>query len=255
MSSEGDKFRMRAALHNLPSCMTHISSALTIVERRWAMTTVVRFFISRSNASLHQAFAFRVESRRGLVEYEDSRILEIWHGRCLCVGAGLPERRQPRSPIYSLIAFRVAMMNTRHGVGYSRRPHSTSSIAGGSTECYVVEESVVEKYGSPWFALPDQAAQVAHTVITYVVAVHSTLPLSTSQKRGIRSTSVDLPLPDCPTSATVAPFDLQIYIFENLTFLVVAEVDVAEADVAPSFRPSWIAGLGLSGSRMHSGHP
>lgn len=80
MSSEGDKFRMRAALHNLP--LVHDAYLIGVDYRRKAVGddyggTVLHKPFQRL---LHQAFALRVESRRGLVEYEDSRILEYGTG-------------------------------------------------------------------------------------------------------------------------------------------------------------------------------
>ena len=118
------------------------------------------------------------------------------------------------------------------GVGYSGGRLHLFHSGGFHTECYVVEESVVEKYGL-LVHVAHQAAQVAHTVITYVVAVHLDLaavniPETRNQihKRGLAAAR----LPHERNRGTL--FDLQIYIFENLTFLVVAEADVAEADVA-----------------------
>ena len=49
-----------------------------IVDRRWAMTRVVRPRISASQRRLHLALAFVVERRGRLVEQQDRRVLQ--HG-------------------------------------------------------------------------------------------------------------------------------------------------------------------------------
>ena len=110
-----------------PFSMTRIWSARRIVERRWAITNVVRPFMSQREPLLDERLRLGVEARGGLVEDQDPR-----------VGEDRPRDRDalalaPREPHAALaddrvVAVRESARRTRRRARCGR-PRATSSAA------------------------------------------------------------------------------------------------------------------------------
>ncbi len=76
----------------VPLSTAKMTSALRIVESRWAMAIVVRRRMRVLECLLNDAFGFRVQRRGGLVEDQDRRVFKDHAGdrQPLALAAGEP---------------------------------------------------------------------------------------------------------------------------------------------------------------------
>ena len=120
--------------------------------------------------------------------------------RCFCPPLSL----FPDSPTILLYPFSVSIMKSCACATFAAL--CTSSIEYENMPKAIFSLKEVLKRMGCWLTIPISFLSSFIFMSRISMPSMRMLPLSTSMKRGIRSTKVDLPPPDLPTKASVCPF-------------------------------------------------